>query len=183
MYDKNEWILKIMRDQEFCQLETQRLSEGADLNETLTGQIDEGIFLALISRMKDKNLARFLSEYSLFATAGEITPKVFEALLKCKTPYRKSILIGLCHCDLSFYQLQKLNELHLDIEVWLKMIGRCLKSDAFSQYDLSEFLKSGKNYHEDIQENLQYFLQTFPMEDVTLEKKEVLQEFFGSKEQ
>ena len=180
--DKNEWILKIMQDKEFCQLETERLSEGADFSETLMGQINEGIFLELISKVKDKNLARFLSEYSLFAKADEITPKVFDALLKCKTSYRESILIGLCHCDLSFYQLQKLNELYLDLEVWLKMIGRCLKSDAFSQYDLSEFLKSGENYHEDIQENLRYFLQTFPMEDVMLEKKEVLQEFFSSKE-
>lgn len=181
--DKNEWILKIMQDKEFCRLETERLSEGADFSEALTGQIHEGIFLALISKAKDKNLARFLSEYSLFATADEITPKVFDALLKCKTSYRESILIGLCHCDLSFYQLQELNERYLDLEVWLKMIARCLKSDAFSQYDLSEFLKSGKNYHENIQENLQYFLQTFPMEEVTLEKKEVLRKFFSNKEQ
>ena len=66
--DKNEWILKIMQDKEFCRLETERLSE-ADFSETLTGQIHEEIFLALISKAKDKNLARFLSEYSLFATA------------------------------------------------------------------------------------------------------------------
>ena len=63
------------------------------------------------------------------------TINVFCALAHYKGKYQKSILTGLAHCNLSYYQLVALNKKRID-EALIKLIDLFFKYDCFSEYDL-----------------------------------------------
>ena len=157
--DKNEWIIKILQDKVFCIKETKRLIEDQnDYIAIFSSPMSEKYFLDLISRIGEEHIAKFLSEYSIFVNAEEMTPKVFKTLLKCKRKYKKSILIGLCHSNISFYQLLILTRLKIDEESLLQLIDKCITNEIFSGYDLKFLLKLGK-YYKNFSENLKYLIK------------------------
>ncbi len=175
--NKDEWINNILTDQSFCIEETRKLSnDDYAQSDFLKQPMKECYFKQLISCIKKKHIACFLSEYSIYCLAEELTPEVFKALLKIKSSYRKSILIGLCHSEISFYQLFELVKLKLDVESLLQLINRIIYSDAFSIYDLEVKLKYGKKYR-GFNEELQYILHETKINNIPKLKLSILEKY------
>lgn len=109
------------------------------------GNIEEKLLIDLIEKSKKEHCyEHFLSALSICLRKEEVTPKVFKLLLSLKGRFRESILIGLAHCKLSYYQLIELNKLHID-EALSQLLEICIKFDCFSQYDLFVILQEWKN--------------------------------------
>ena len=156
--DKNKWINQILNNESFCIQETQKIAEGDYSQLEFKDQaICEKSFMKLISRIREKSIALFLSEYAIYCNAEEMTPDVFSAILNMKSPYKKSILIGLCHSQISFYQLMLLSDLKLDSAALLQLIERIIQNDVFTEFDLYFMLK--KNYYKGIEEDLEYVIK------------------------
>lgn len=174
--NKNEWICKIISDKKYCEEEIGKLSDGVINKAYLSEVIDCEIFHEMIKRASEKHIGHFLSEYSLYANAEEITPSVFNALLKCDTDFKESILIGLCHSDISFYQLLILDDLSLTDEAVLQLIKRCFNSDVLSMYDLEMLLKRAEKYKYH-KENVKYIADELGLSNLSEGKQVVLKKF------
>lgn len=174
--NKNEWICKVISNKKYCKEEVQKLSEGVIDKAYLSEVINEKNFLNLISCSSEKHLAHFLSEYSVYANAEEMTPNVFNAILQCSTDFKDSILIGLCHSNISFYQLLILDDLSLTDEAILQLIERCLNSDVLSMYDLEILLNRAKKYKYYI-ENIKYIVNALGMNSFSECKQAILKKY------
>ena len=112
---------------------------------TYDGVIEDNVFMKLISQSQNNYcIERFLSALIISVTPMEITDTVFSALLEYNGEYRMSILIGLAHCPLSFFQLVKLNKLKIE-EALFQLIKIYMCNDCFTKYDLLEIFKPWKN--------------------------------------
>ena len=137
MENINHFIERAIGDSSIC-IKYSNLMEDDEsfIHSNFCDKIEESVLLRLIEKSKDNlNLQRFLSALSICFYRDEITLKVFSALSRYKGKYRKSILIGLAHCDLSYYQLVVLNKKKID-EALIKLINLFFKYDCFSEHDL-----------------------------------------------
>ena len=172
MKDINEFVLRILEDEKNCEEYCRNVDDGGNyLQMNYCGTISEDSLINLIERSKTKLCYQcFLSDLVICLKEEEVTPEVFDKLISYRGKYRKSILIGLAHCDLSVYQLLELTKLKIDIESLLKLILRFLKSDAFSSYDLEMLLKKYSKYFVDFSVSLSW------MFDHYCDKKSIPQE-------
>jgi hypothetical protein len=137
MKNINLLIEQVLSDYNFC-VEYAEIIEDNDsyVHDNYYGVVSENLMLKLVQvSNQNRNIARFLSAYVVCLSRQEITPNVFDALLSVSGEYRESLLIGLSHCKLSYYQLLNLNQLKID-EALIQLIKIVLKYDCFSEYDL-----------------------------------------------
>lgn len=146
MNDINKFIIQATNDRESCIQNIERIEDDDQyLRTNYEGLIKEDTLVNLINQSRyDSYLERFLSALSINLTAQEVTPIVFQSILNHKGKYSKSILIGLAHCNLSYYQLVQLNKLQID-EALIQLVDKYTQYDCFTRYDLQEMLTPWKN--------------------------------------
>ena len=144
-----------------------------------SGKISESTLIKLIEKSKGELCYQcFLSDLAMCLNEEEVTPKVFDKFISFRGKYRKSILSGLAHCDLSIYQLNELTKLKVDIESLLNLIRRVLKSSSFSSYDLEMLLYAYSNFFDGFSVSLAWMFDHYcDKNDITQEKTLVLQKY------
>ena len=116
-----------------------------DYANTYDGVIDESLLLKLIKKSTSNiDAMRFLNALVFYLEPVEITPAVFQALLKTRRSYRESVLIGLAHCQLSVFQLDILNQEKID-DALIKLLRIYISNNNFAEYDLFHILQPWKN--------------------------------------
>lgn len=181
MRDLNEFVLKILENKKKCEDYCKNIEDGSSfLMTNYEGKIREATLIQLVEKSKSELCYQcFLSDLAICLKEEDVTPKVFDKLISFRGKYRKSILIGLAHCDLSIYQLNELTKLKVDIESLLNLIRRVLKSDSFSSYDLEVLLKKYSNYFVDFSTSLSWMVEHYcDKNDISQEKILVLHNFF-----
>ena len=145
MKNINHFIENVINDQSISQKYADILfDDEAYLHKKFSGNIEESILLRLIKQSEDRvDLQIFLSALSQCLCREEVTVAVFDSLLHYKSRYRKSILIGLAHCHLSYYQLLALNKAGID-EALFQLVDLFFKHSCFSEYDLKMIFLSRK---------------------------------------
>lgn len=171
--DVNEFVLRILEDEKNCEEYCRNVDDGGNyLQMNYCGTISEDSLINLIEKSKTKLCYQcFLSDLVICLKEEEVTPEVFDKLMLFRGKYRKSILIGLAHCDLSVYQLLELTKLKIDIEPLLKLILRFLKSDAFSAYDLEILLNKYSSYYADFSSSLSWMIEHYCDKTAVSQKK------------
>lgn len=108
------------------------------------GQIKEDLLIELIKLCEIEFCYEpFLSALTICLKKEEVTPKVFNYLISFHGQFRESILIGLAHCSLSYYQLIELNKLHID-EAFSQLLKLYMEFNCFSEYDLEMIMQEWK---------------------------------------
>lgn len=146
MDNVNNFIIQILSSKflckDFCEIVE---DDDSYIYNNYEGNIEEKHLIDLIERSKkDLCYERFLSALTVCLRKEDVTQKVFDLLLSFNGRFRESILIGLAHCNLSYYQLIELNKLHID-EALSQLLEICIKFDCFSQYDLFDIMQEWKN--------------------------------------
>lgn len=146
MYDINKIILAILKSPwKYFNIIQKAEDDIRYFRNTYEGLVEEEIFVSLIAQSRnDGYIERFLSALIVSADPQEITNVVFSALLRYKGEFRRSILTGLAHCPLSYYQLIALNKLRID-EALYQLIKLYVSYDCFTTFDLQELLRPWKN--------------------------------------
>lgn len=142
----NNFISAILSDKKICNVYCNDIDDGAEYLQNIHNDlIKEELLLKLINMSShSSNYSGFLSDLSICLKKEEVTPLVFDKFISLKGKYRNSILSGLGHCPLSYYQLMKLNELHID-EALTQLLIIHMESDCFSNYDIIKLLEPWKN--------------------------------------
>ncbi len=180
MKDLNEFVLKILEDKKKCEDYCKNIEDGVSfLADNYNGTISETALIQLIEKSETELCYQcFLSDLAFCLKEEDVTPKVFEKLISFKGKYRKSILIGLAHCDLSIYQLNELTKLKVDIESLLHLILRVLKSSVFSPYDLEMLLEKYSSYFVGFSSSLSWMFEHYCNEnEISKEKVLVLNKY------
>ena len=137
------------------------------------GLILESLLLSLIQRADIyENSAIFLGAFAPYLRKEEVTPTVFNSFLQMKSSNKTSILIGLAHCELSFYQLHLLNQLRIDGNPLMYLLDFYTKQDIFSEYDFQQFLYDNK----DQVQNIEYYY-SIEKEGLNANKRKILISF------
>lgn len=142
----NHFIGEILADGKNCARYCRDIDDGAEYLQSIHDErIEEELLLKLIAAGQSSgDYGGFLSDLAPCLSREEVTPAVFERLISFKGEYRESVLIGLGHCPLSYYQLIGLNELQID-EALSRLLIICMESDCFSNYDVQNLLVPWKN--------------------------------------
>ena len=114
---RNDFILKVINDQKQLLPCINHFENGChvEYRTSYSGLLDEKILLLLINKSKKNGLImRFLNAFVMYLDSEEITAKVFAKLTNIHGKYKRSLLIGLAHCDLSLFQLFILNQQKID---------------------------------------------------------------------
>lgn len=181
MKDLNEFVLIMLKDKKNCEDYCKNVEDGSSfMASNYEGKINESTLIKLIEKSKNEVCYQcFLSDLAICLKEEDVTPKVFDKLISFRGKYRKSILIGLAHCDLSIYQLNELTKLKVDIGSLLNLIRRVLKSDSFSSYDLEMLLKKYSNYFVDFSVSLSWMVEHYcDKNNISQEKVLVLHKYF-----
>ena len=141
MKNINFLIEQVLNNVDFCTEHTEIIEDNDNyICDNFDGFANEDLLLKIVqASSQNENVARFLSAYVIHLSQKEITPCVFNAILSISSKYRKSILIGLSHCNLSYYQLVNLNKLQIE-EALIQLIRLVFKYDCFTEYDLRMIL-------------------------------------------
>ena len=126
MMTRNDYLLKVNKKKKNRSSYIDQFENGCniDYRSNYCGLIEEETIVLLIHRSKkNKLLMRFLNAFVFYLDSEEITPKVLNMLVNLKGKYKRSILIGLAHCDLSIFQLFILNQETID-EALIKLIEK-----------------------------------------------------------
>lgn len=142
LYNINDFLVQILNDEELCEKYSDIVLENElFLRENYTGIIQEELLIKIIKASKQNiSYEKFLNAIVICLKKEEISNAVFDQLLAFHGKYRKSILIGLAHCPLSYYQLIEMNKRHFD-EALAQLLELQIKFDCFSESDLVNILK------------------------------------------
>lgn len=173
----NQIIEDIMENENLCKEYSEKFTSGSEIVFSHNVATDEKLLIRLINESgRRRALAQFLSDIIIYFNKIDITNKVFDRLINYKGSFRKSILIGLAHCDLSFYQLCELNKLNIDGNPFCRLLKIYVTNDIFSQYDLKKFIDDNANMDK---ESCIYVLDHIPTANVTPEKKKIIADSIG----
>ena len=142
MKTKNELLKSVLLDKKECKNVCACLEDGnrAFLLE-YSGLFDEKSLLLLVQKAKHSKLyMRLLNAVVICFRKEEISPLVFEELLRISGPFKESIWIGLAHCSLSLFQLYELNKKKVD-EALIKLLFAYIDNDYSDDCDLELVLK------------------------------------------
>ena len=140
----NKYIKELINNEKECDIITDKLiNDGFDFfREEHLGFIQEETLLMLIQKSKrSKVLQCFLANLSYCLTADEVTPQIFELLLKFKGKFKSTILMALSHAPLSIYQLQTLSKFNIDDQAFCQLVLVFCRNDCFSKNDLINLLQ------------------------------------------
>lgn len=146
MKSKNDLIEYVLNNPKDSAPYTKWLLDGCEeFAITYDGVIDESLLLKLIKKsIFNIDAMKFLNALVFYLEPAEITPTVFQSLLKTRISYRRSVLIGLAHCQLSVFQLDILNQVKID-DALVKLLKIYILNNDFTEYDLFHILKPWKN--------------------------------------
>lgn len=161
MKSKNDLVEYVLNNPKCGEPYTKWLLDGCeDFATKYDGVIDESLLLKLIKKSKyNIDAMRFLNALVLYLEPAEITPTVFQSLLKTRMSYRKSVLIGLAHCQLSVFQLDILNQVNID-DALVKLLRVYILNNDFTEYDLFHILQPWKN--DPPRYVIDYFIDNYP---------------------
>lgn len=161
MKSKNDLIEYVLKNPKGSAPYTKWLLDGCeDFAITYDGIIDESLLLKLIKKCRfNIDAMNFLNALVFYLEPVEITPTVFQSLLKTRKSYRKSVLIGLAHCQLSVFQLDILNQLKID-DALVNLLRIYILNNDFTEYDLFHILKPWKN--KPPRYVIDYFIENYP---------------------
>ena len=105
--------------------------------------LSELIKLALENKLIEPLLGQVVEK---FINAESVDLNNFKALLNYKGKYRKTLLWGLSHTPLSFYQMQILfDKYYKDFpEITCNIISTIYMNDCFTEYDMEYYLNRVK---------------------------------------
>lgn len=163
MQSLEEFVVHLLENKNDCEEYCKNIEDGSGfLMANYGGRLNEKTLIQLIQKSKAELCYQcFLSDLVICLKEEDVTPTIFDKLLSFRGVYRKSILIGLAHCDLSIYQLNELTKLKIDIESLLKLILRFLQSSSFSVYDLEMLLKTYAGYFPDFSTSLTWMVDHY----------------------
>ena len=178
MYNLQEIVHSVLKDKRLCDKYIDDFENGIDMSEFNHDKcIDEILLIELIKKSHGcKILSLFLSAFVIYLRKEEISCRIFDMLINYRGAYRKSILIGLAHCDLSFYQLYKLNKLNIDDNPFCRLLELYICNNVFSVYDLENFIAENSNKDVAL---YKYIIQSISFEDIAKDKLLILNKHFG----
>lgn len=148
MKNINDMILEAIRSPQMMREEADKMLEIQYLHSEYEGNIDENIFISLILQsQKGRNrtdIQFFLASLVASADSIEITNRVFSLLLRSKGKYRYTILSGLAHQPLAYYQLITLNKMRIE-EALVQLVEMYVCYDCFIKYDLLDIFHPWEN--------------------------------------
>lgn len=92
----------------------------------------------------NKDLQYIIGGLLYCSNKDSITDEVFNKLLKFPKAMRRTVLVSLAHCDISFYQLMKINKMQICTEAFGGLMNHMYTSDAFSAEDILQLLKDSE---------------------------------------
>ena len=113
------------------------------LEKNFEGKLNSDNLLILIDKSyKDKYIKNILGLILYFCDFKSVTNQIFQKLIRYPGKMRKSYLIALSHCNLSFYQLMYLNEKKVGTEAFCQLIYIMYSNDCFTDKDLIYFINN-----------------------------------------
>ena len=113
------------------------------LEKNFEGKLNSEKLLKLIDKSyKDKYIKSILGMILYYCDFKSVTNLIFQKLIKYPGKMRKSYLIALSHCNLSFYQLMYLNGKKVGTEAFCQLIYMMYSNDCFTDKDLIYFINN-----------------------------------------
>ncbi len=117
-----------------------------DLFETFSGTLTEANALDLIKRsLYQHEVAVILPNILQFSDSHTISERVFSTL--CRYPnrkLRKSLLISIAHCKISFYQLHEICRRKICVEAFASLLDMYVALDVFTIDDLKKLISDNQ---------------------------------------
>lgn len=103
-----------------------KLEEGMEyFEENYEGHLDSKKLSILIDKSRsDQNLQFILTSLLYCSNKESITDEVFNKILKFRKGLRRTYLLALAHCDISFYQLMAINKMKSCSEAFGGLMNR-----------------------------------------------------------
>lgn len=170
---REQYIEKAINNKKYCRTLCEELEANKSYFYDAEGFISEETLFTLIELSNDNDFAYLLSTLSPFLKREEVTPESFKRIMQMNSSWKNSILIGLCHANLSLYQLNELYLLNIDNNPMLAMLKILLKENCFTAFDVFHLITSNLDNLEDIK----YLCDNFLDFEIEEKKKKILQQF------
>lgn len=122
------------------------LEDGMEyFQENFDGELDSEKLSTLIDKAtKNKDLQFIISGLLYCSKKETITDEIFNKLLKFFKGMRRTFMVALAHCDISFYQLMAINRMQICVEAFGWLINHMYTVDVFSVEDMKQLLKESE---------------------------------------
>ena len=176
----NQFITKLI-DKEFLndilvKLESEPdFLDYSDIDEfcNFSGKIkNDKLMKLLYASKKNKNVLKLLTKLLYYSDANTINDEAFNFIVKFPKKIRRTFLIALAHCKISFYQLDYINNLNICKEAFLQLLDIYCENLCFTALDLKNFLiKNHKKNSKYINDYLNF------KKSISKEKIEIIKQF------
>lgn len=141
LMDINDYVVKLLNNRIFRKNEIRKFVANDYTIEDIDGIIGADLLYEVISKAKrNKELRMLLPEILGYIKSESMSDKNFIALLSFSKKYRETYLSCIGHTELSFYQMQKLNEYPLGLEAFSWLFDKICKYDIFTNFDMLHIL-------------------------------------------
>lgn len=171
MENINNLVEGLLQDKEKGKEIYEKIKNSIDyLAENFEGTINSDNLLKLIDKSyKDKCIKKILGSILYFCDFKSVTNQIFQKLIRYPGRIRRSYLIALGHCNLSFYQLMYLNEKNVGTEAFCQLIYIMYSNDCFTDKDLKYFIDNNSYPSILLDSEFNYLLSLNIKVDVTKE--------------
>ena len=145
MININDFLLECLNNH----MPKNKLTQFEDdyFNDEIYGIVKKDILLDFLKLSKNSNLKKVLPFILSFSDKDSISTEVFEFIIKqFGRKERKSMLISLAHCNISFYQLTFIAKEKICFEAFAALLNMYLGNDCFSLYDLQNLIEENYCY-------------------------------------
>ena len=135
--DVNDFVEMLLSSRDFCNqayLEYKINDNGID---NISGCIDSKVLnRAIRCAKRNRKIRKMLSDILLYVNALSMTEENFQMLLRFPYKCRSTYLSNICHAELSFYQMKKLNRYPLALEAFTWLFDKICCHDCFNREDM-----------------------------------------------
>ena len=135
--DINVFVEEILNNRQYRNKVYGEYIESNYVFENIFGYIDSDVLKRMIKCSKrNYKLREMLTDILLYVNASSMTDENFQMLLRYPHKCRKTYLSSICHAELSFYQMKKLNTFPLALEAFTWLFDKICRYDCFTHEDM-----------------------------------------------
>lgn len=142
MMDINHYVEQLLSNKKFCKSEYKGFLDNTYSIENVCGVIKPDLLYRVICKaLKSKIYRMLLSDILTYIDATSMDDTNFQLLFKFPRKYRTTYLSCIAHSDLSFYQMQVLNQHPLNYEAFTWLFDHVCRYDLFTEEDMLQILR------------------------------------------